>query len=695
MKIAPTIIAGVLILSLGAGCDIESIEVATALFEVATGPTQDLYALPFPNDLRLRSDGTIDLARLGVWKKKDLIQLYLAQVAKGGGMGGFALNAAAYFRFNTALELLTLPKDSQASMQDNSSVIWVNIDPASPGYGQRVPVRVKFTRDRRCANGDPSMEYIGDNHLAVLPVYGFPLAPSTRYAVLLTEALADENGDPIMPDADFSPLLLDQAPSQPSLLAAHVIYAPLRAYLKKQGLTGIISAAVFTTGAPAAISQRAREVVYLSAAPTAADLVVARDAGEYFELNGTYKAPNFQAGTPPYASPTEGGEILLDNKGYPKVARIETLRFALSIPRAVMPAAGWPLVIYAHGTGGSYRTFMENDVAKKLANVKDSKGQTIANMAVVGIDQNIHGTRVPPYTSPDIWFFNFQNPAAAVHNVVQAGIDDYALLRMVKGLTAKSVPWGKGSGKSGSLTWDPGIKFDPTKIYFMGHSQGGLTGPVFLAFEPEVKGAVLSGAGAGAVLSLLGKTKPISIPAMVEAAIGDKPIDEFHPVLNLIQQMLEPAETANYGRMLIRYPAQNVGPKHIYLSQGFVDHYTPIDTTDALAAAIGLPLVAPVQRKIAALELSGIQSTVTPVMANLLAGSTKVTGGVLQYKSSPSTPAKVCSSDTDCKAGDYCAEGGACHDDGHFVIYNDARAVRQYTQFLATMARDGVPTIVD
>jgi len=83
------------------------------------------------------------------------------------------------------------------------------------------------------------------------------------------------------------------------------------------------------------------------------------------------------------------------------------------------------------------------------------------------------------------------------------------------------------------------------------------------------------------------------------------------------------------------------------------------------------------------------------VMGNLLAGSTKVTGGLLQYKSSPSTPAKVCSSDTDCKAGDYCAEGGACHDDGHFVIYNEARAVRQYTQFLATMARDGVPTIVD
>ena len=54
--------------------------------------------------------------------------------------------------------------------------------------------------------------------------------------------------------------------------------------------------------------------------------------------------------------PAAGGHIDLDA---PHVVRTENVCLSLTIPKGVgMPANGWPLVIYAHGTGGSFRSHM-------------------------------------------------------------------------------------------------------------------------------------------------------------------------------------------------------------------------------------------------------------------------------------------------------------------------------------------------
>ena len=43
-----------------------------------------------------------------------------------------------------------------------------------------------------------------------------------------------------------------------------------------------------------------------------------------------------------------------------------------------MPASGWPVVLYAHGTGGNYLSFVSGGVAERLAR---------AGLASVGVDQ--------------------------------------------------------------------------------------------------------------------------------------------------------------------------------------------------------------------------------------------------------------------------------------------------------------------
>lgn len=418
--------------------------------------------------------------------------------------------------------------------------------------------------------------------------------------------------------------------------------------------------------------------------------MVAKVAATFVEVRGKYSAPNFQTGDPPYMQPSQGGTIARNVVGEPLVARTEEMRFALSVPIGPMPAKGWPVVLYAHGTGGSYHTFLNNGVATLLSEIKDAQGKVIEHMAVIGIDQVLHGLRAPKGTNVELAFFNFNNPGASVDNVLQGGIDNFQLLRLVKSLTFDKVPWLTGLPREGE-TYDFGAtKFDPDRIYFMGHSQGGLTGPSFLAAEPEIKGAVLSGAGGGAALSLLYKSAPIDIGYLLEAALKEK-LDQFHPILNLFQQMLEPADPNNYAPRFYHAPLEGLAPKPIFLSEGLIDHYTPTATTEALAVAMRAPPVGKVLQEVPGLLLRGLTASNAPVSGNVSSPDGKtVTAGLVQYQTQK--VAKSCTKDADCSG--YCDDTGSCRLEGHFVMFDNPEAERQYSVFLGTLARDGRATIV-
>ena len=125
-------------------------------------------------------------------------------------------------------------------------------------------------------------------------------------------------------------------------------------------------------------------------------------SGYYVAYEGRYLTPNFQSGEKPYE--VEGGAILFDGDGAPILNELEDIRFAVTVPKsAEMPAAGWPLVLYGHGTGGDYRSFIRasgNAPARILAQ---------RGFAVLSIDQPLHGERG---TGSDSVFlsFNFSNP---------------------------------------------------------------------------------------------------------------------------------------------------------------------------------------------------------------------------------------------------------------------------------------------
>ena len=203
---------------------------------------------------------------------------------------------------------------------------------------------------------------------------------------------------------------------------------------------------------------------------------------------------------------------------------------------------------------------------------------------------------------------------------------------------------------------------------------------------------MLSGAGGGAMYSLLEKTAPTPVRTVLELALAE-PADQYHPFLTLLQGLLEPADPNNYARLLIKDPPQGRAPLHLLLTEGLVDHYTPTMTTEALAVAAGVPQVGTVLQKAAAMELAGLKPEAGPVSGNITVGGKGVTGGLVQFKAAPAKPAKSCTKDADCSSGDYCGSG-QCLNDGHFVVFQVSAARDMVSRFFGTMARDGTPQIL-
>lgn len=603
----------------------------TALFELpgasAAGASGEYYALPFPNDLRVRADGTLDLDAHP--RPNALIDEYLGIFSSH--FEGFGTNSGIFVRFSDAIDVTTLPASADAARADAASVYLVDVDAASPERGLRRPLRFRFETEAGVT--------IGANWLAVLPYPGFTLRAHTTYALVVTTRLHGADGTAVQRAADFEALLAGAADAH-----ALAVYAPLTTWLDEPGgdeRADVADAAVFTTQDPTALMGRLREVVHASVPePSLADLAPAGGDATLSIFTGTIQVPIFQRGESPYQ--TAGGDIVTDAAGVPQVQRQETVRVAFTFPAGPVPASGWPVVLYAHGTGGDFRSFIDDGTAARFA----ARG-----LAVMGADQVLNGTRLVDGGSPDLLFYNFQNPLAGRDNSRQGAADNFQLTRLVPHV---------------SITEGGRVhRLDPARAYFMGHSQGGITGPLAFAYEPDLHGAILSGAGGLIYWALLLKTQPIDIPGLLGTFVRDQPLDEFNNVLALVQMFIEPADPINYARLITREPPPGVPLRDVFQSQGFIDHYTPPPCIEAFGVALGGSPVGPLLEPLDGFTLAARPLLEPPVSMNLGART------VVFHQ--------------------YPAAAGS---DGHFVDFDDPAARRQSVEFLATLVRDGVATLV-
>ncbi len=564
---------------------------------------------PWPSDLRLDSDGTLHAAGFPEPRPNEFLDTYLAVLP--GMLRGASPVAAGFARFEAPVDAASLPADPVAATATTSSVQLIDIDPASPEHGQRHRISLELHNDAGV--------YWPSGTLAFMPLLGDPLLPATRYALVVTDALQATSGLAFRA-ADDLRAVLGLAPQNAATAAAATTLASAITGIESAGIarSHIVQLAVFTTSAPADDIERIRDDVLdnYPAPDVTPGTWAAKEtlAGAYDVYEGTYgPSPDYQRGNIPFETVADGGELAFDANGNPEVQRSFDLRFSLAVPLASncpMPSGGYPIVLYAHGTGGNYRSM--------LGSGHESEALAKRCIASMGIDQIFHGTRPGSGTSTsvELLVFNFGNPYSARAVGPESAIDVVQQARLFT-QTMISVP--AGVAKTGNA-----IAFDPGKVVFFGHSQGGLNGPIFMAIDDQARGGALSGSAGMLSITLLEKTQPFDIPTLVKQSVLGLDATEsaevtiFHPWVSLAQNIVDPTDTINYVPLIARHPRSGFSPKSVLMTEGVHadgtgDNYAPPHGIEVQAIALGLPPQEPVVHLPVELAFGGPQPVLVPV----------------------------------------------------------------------------------
>lgn len=554
----------------------------------------------------------------------------------------FATSGALYLGFTGPIDPASLPADPLAAMSKDASVFLVDIDPDSPERGRRFPLRMEYQ--------ETASTYRAPFSLAMLPPYGVQLLGDTTYAIVVTNRVTDPAGVAIEPAPNAHNAMYggceDDTPD-----TIFTAFAPLRAYLDEVEdfvREDVVGASVFTTQAAVRELRELAAVARTLPAPVPAEWEAKGWNGSRFRYDAVIELPGFQEGEVPYVSLGDGGNLARDADGNYTVTHTERTRVGFAIPRGSMPASGWPVVLYSHGTGGSYESAFSGVVADLLAR---------RGIATVGYDQTLHGPRAPPRTSPEITFFNLFNPIAARDNIRQGSADCVVLTTMLESM---NIP-------AGVLEEGSEARFDTSKIAFLGHSQGGLVGAGFAAIDERPRAFVYSGLGAILSITLQERKDIVDFEALLVTLLRlpeGAELGDTHPVLNLIQTFIDRSDPIAYADSFLRDPPAGANRDFLQV-EGFLDFASPARGQEAFAAAARFPVVAPVHRVPAASELLGLEPMDAPASSNVETTAGRITAGLIQYP-----------------------------EETHFPIFDNPDARRRYLEFVRTAMEQGRAEIV-
>jgi predicted esterase len=439
-------------------------------------------------------------------------------------------------------------------------------------------------------------------------------------------------------------------------------YQPFRDYLADQSLApaSIAGAAVFTVQDTTGPVEKLYTAVQATPLPTLTDLTLcangvtspcadgdSRICGaadpDFYEIHGRFAVPTYQQGTTPYATPADGGKIAFDANDLPVQNGSFDVCMVMMIPKqATPPANGWPMVIYAHGTGGTFRGVVTNGAGRAIVT-----GSTPA--AVLSFDGVVHGDRRAGHSrDEDSLMFNVINPAAARDNNLQGAVDVMQAFRIPQ-LAPFAV-----TGVTGN------VSFDPIKVFYFGHSQGSNVGVPAVAVASEPKGAILSGAGAFLIEGILNKTSPVDAKAGLQFLLGEE-LTGSHPVMTIWQTYFDRADTLHFAPLMFDRPPPGIPSKHVFMTWAADDTFSPKPTLNIMARTMRLAIANPTLETVGALA-----SIARPVSLNRAASDTDRTAALFQYQSDAY--------------------------DGHFVSTRNPGAVVDWMAFL-TSGFNGAPTV--
>jgi len=380
------------------------------------------------------------------------------------------------------------------------------------------------------------------NVLAVVPAPGRPLAAKTTYTCVVRRTVTG-GGEPVEPSGDWRSVRDGTSANAD----ADAIFDPVVTALGARGVpaSDIAGMTVFTTESTTDDLLAIRDVVLPGLAVPSADVtsrpeLVFAGADRLTALlgaaahdhvaavaTGFYPSPRFQSHDPDGDGPlgdlplppdfvscapagaceTTDERFTRDGSGNPVVVDVPSIPFTVVIPAGTAPAGGWPVIIQQHGLGAQRDTvvgFAEQDAARGFASIGIDAAQHGYRLFDCGpgapcaqdTRNNVGGTAVPDgfvdgtfvgfdvgFLATNLGFFQaFHNFVGVRDNFRQTYADLLSLVRLIQGH---------------SIDTALGTRLDDGRIFYMGHSLGGLMGSGFVPIDTTVKAALLNATGGG------------------------------------------------------------------------------------------------------------------------------------------------------------------------------------------------------
>lgn len=277
-------------------------------------------------------------------------------------------------------------------------------------------------------------------------------------------------------------------------------------------------------------------------------------------VNGSFDAFDFRG--------ADGGSFdanLVDGSATPPVNRVD---FRLTIPEGAPPTPdGWPVVVYAHGLGGS------NDDVYEWGDRLAPYG-----FAVIGISALQHG-----YRGSVEFFFDWSSLPATREHFRQTNADHLQLLRALRDANAAALA--------------PFDELDVDDVSYFGISLGGILGSSFLSLNQFGDRGLLVVPGGHLSRELYAQTvgEGYFYPFLQNASGLDSGSPEFQTFLKgfvpLAQLGMDAADPVNYARRVVTPGAQfpDTPAKAVLQTISLGDTWVPNDTNEALQRALGIP----------------------------------------------------------------------------------------------------------
>lgn len=333
-----------------------------------------------------------------------------------------------------------------------------------------------------------------------------------------------------------------------------------------------------------------------------------------------FDAPNFLIDAGGYGDPSHGtffhaGGKLAINPSKP-TSRIWVSFF---VPKGTMPAAGWPVVVFQHGMGG------QRGDAFQLANSIARRGWVTVSIDAVlsgtrGLDSAARGDEQSDYKrssasydgpdgfsdrnseganfAPTDLFGNLFRLAAMRDQFRQTIVDHTTLLRLLQ----------SGPSLEGLKLGAETPKIDGSKVAYFGDSLGGIIGSLLAGVEPNHAAYVLNVPG-GALLTELAANSPnvyslLNGSAALNFGFQNAQMPPWHPLVQLMQHVIDGGDPVGVASTVVNpVPIAGVTPKgrNLLVFEAVGDEIVSNEGTEALAHAMGLPVVAPHVRLLASI----------------------------------------------------------------------------------------------